>query len=103
MNFAQRSPKVAVDAANPEPYRVLSRLFLTTSTGAIQLWQHDQHQWTREEGLADIRVAELVELPERKIASHASVEQENFGARLRRQLSDAQVRRTLGFGRKGRT
>ena len=53
MNFAQRSPKVAVDAANPEPYRVLSRLFLTTSTGAIQLWQHDQHQWTREEGLAD--------------------------------------------------
>ncbi|KAL1943370.1 hypothetical protein VTO73DRAFT_4445 [Trametes versicolor] len=81
---------VAVDAANPEPYRVLSRLFLTTSTGAIQLWQHDQHQWTREEGLADIRVAELVELPERKITSHAGVEQENFGARLRRQLSDAQ-------------
>ncbi|KAI0820139.1 DUF1620-domain-containing protein [Trametes gibbosa] len=81
---------VAVDAANPEPYRVLSRLFLTTSTGAVQLWQQDQLQWTREEGLADIRVAEFVELPERKIASHVGVELESFGARIGRQLSDAQ-------------
>ncbi|KAI0633153.1 DUF1620-domain-containing protein [Trametes polyzona] len=81
---------VAVDAANPEPYRVLSRLFLTTSTGAVQLWQQDQYQWTREEGLTDIRAAELVELPERKIASHVGVEQETFGARVRRQLTDAQ-------------
>ena len=55
--------QVAVEAANPEEYRVLARLALTTSTGAVQLWQQDQLQWTREEGLADIRVAELVELP----------------------------------------
>ncbi|CDO75706.1 hypothetical protein BN946_scf184493.g4 [Trametes cinnabarina] len=81
---------VAVDAANPEPYRVLARLFLTTSTGAVQLWQQDQLQWTREEGLTDIRAAELVELPERKVAAHAGVEHESFGTRLRRQLSDAQ-------------
>ncbi|KAI0369552.1 DUF1620-domain-containing protein [Pilatotrama ljubarskyi] len=81
---------VAVDAANPEPYRVLARLFLTTSTGAVQLWQQDQHQWTREEGLSDIRVAELVELPERKVAAHAGVEHETYAARVRRQLSDAQ-------------
>ncbi|KAI0772317.1 DUF1620-domain-containing protein [Trametes elegans] len=81
---------VAVDAANPEPYRVLARLFLTTSTGAVQLWQQDQLQWTREEGLADINVTELVELPERKITSHVGVEQETFVSRLRRQLSDAQ-------------
>ncbi|KAI0651032.1 DUF1620-domain-containing protein [Trametes meyenii] len=81
---------VAVDTANPEPYRVLARLFLTTSTGAVQLWHQDQLQWTREEGLADIRVAELVELPERKIAAHVGVDQESFGVRLRRQLSDAQ-------------
>lgn len=100
MNFVEPVAQVAVDAANPEPYKVLSRLFLTTSTGAVQLWQQDKLQWTREEGLADIRVAELVELPERKIASHASVELESFGARLRRQLSDAQVRSTLACGRK---
>ncbi|KAI9058646.1 DUF1620-domain-containing protein [Trametes sanguinea] len=81
---------VAVDAANPEPYRVLARLFLTTSTGAVQLWQQDQLQWTREEGLSDVRVAELVELPERKVAAHAGVAHESFSARLRRQLSDAQ-------------
>ena len=82
-----------MDAANPEPYRVLARLFLTTSTGAVQLWQHDKLQWTREEGLSDIRVAEMVELPERKVAAHAGVENETFGMRLRRQLADAQVRK----------
>ncbi|RPD68393.1 DUF1620-domain-containing protein [Lentinus tigrinus ALCF2SS1-7] len=81
---------VAVEAANPEPYRVLARLALTTSTGAVQMWQQDQLQWTREEGLADIWVAELVELPERKIASHSESDQETFGARVARQLLDAQ-------------
>lgn len=81
-----------MEAANPEPYRVLARLALTTSTGAVQMWQQDQLQWTREEGLADIRAAELVELPEPKIASHAEREQETFGARVARQLLDAQVR-----------
>lgn len=85
--------QVAVEAANPEEYRVLARLALTTSTGAVQLWQQDQLQWTREEGLADIRVAELVELPERKLASHGDNEHETFGARVARQLLDAQVRK----------
>ena len=65
---------------------------MTTTTGAVQMWQQDQLQWTREEGLADIRVAELVELPERKIALHRDSEQETFGARVARQLLDAQVR-----------
>ncbi|CAL1698629.1 unnamed protein product [Somion occarium] len=83
---------VAVDAANPEEFRVLSRLVLTTTTGAVQLWQQDQHQWTREESLADIRVAEMVELPEPQlVASQVGIEEtESFGARLRRQLADAQ-------------
>ncbi|RDX49601.1 DUF1620-domain-containing protein [Lentinus brumalis] len=80
---------VAVEAANPEPYRVLARLALTTSTGAVQMWQQDQLQWSREEGLADIRVAELVELPEPKIASHSDRDQETFSARVARQLLDA--------------
>ncbi|KAI0758760.1 hypothetical protein C8Q74DRAFT_1299849 [Fomes fomentarius] len=81
---------VALETANPEPYRVLARLVVTTSTGAVQLWQQDQLQWTREEGLADICVAELVELPERKLASHVDIEGEAFGARVARQLLDAQ-------------
>lgn len=71
------------------------RLAVTTTTGAVQLWQQDQLQWSREEGLADIRVAELVELPERKVASHSDNEQETFGARAARQLLDAQVGREM--------
>ncbi|TFY63636.1 hypothetical protein EVJ58_g3135 [Rhodofomes roseus] len=60
---------VTVEAANPEGNTIVARLALTTTTGAIQLWQHDRLQWAREEGLADMKVAELVELPERKITT----------------------------------
>ncbi|KZT08987.1 DUF1620-domain-containing protein [Laetiporus sulphureus 93-53] len=82
---------VAVDLANPEEFKVIARLAVTTSTGAVQLWHHDQLQWIREEGLADIKVAELVELPERKaIAAHIREENETFVDRLIRQLSEAQ-------------
>ena len=59
---------VALDTANPEEYRVIGRLVLATTTGSLQLWQHDQQQWAREEGLADTKLAEFVELPERKLA-----------------------------------
>ena len=86
--------QVAVEAANPESNTIVGRLAVTTSTGAIQLWQYDKLQWSREEGLADIKVAELIELPERKITtSHVGDEEESFGDRLVRQVSDAQVRR----------
>ena len=84
--------QVAVEAANPEEYKVLTRLALTKTTGAVQLWQQDQLRWSREEGLADIRAAELLELPERKVASQVDHERETFGARVARQLHDAQVR-----------
>ncbi|KAH9942115.1 hypothetical protein B0H21DRAFT_526939 [Amylocystis lapponica] len=68
-----------------------ARVLITTATGTIQLWQQDNLQWSREEGLADIKVADLVELPERKvIGARGSDESETFGTRLRRQLSDAQ-------------
>lgn len=82
-----------MDAANPAELQVLSRLVLTTTTGSVQLWQQDQHQWTREESLTDVRVAEMVELPEPLIAaSQLGVEEtESFGSRLQRQLADAQV------------
>ena len=65
---------------------------LTTTTGSIQLWQHDKMQWVREESLASIQVAEFVELPEKKvITSHAAVDEERYFERLQRQLSDAKV------------
>lgn len=49
-------------------------------------------QWVREESLASIRVAEFVELPEKKvITSHAAVDEERYFERLQRQLSDAKV------------
>ena len=86
---------MAIEAANPDELKVLVRLALTTTTGAVQLWQQDQLQWSREEGLADIRVAELIELPERKVASQVDHEGETFGARVARQLLDAQVRAKL--------
>ncbi|KAG0701659.1 hypothetical protein DFH29DRAFT_925728 [Suillus ampliporus] len=67
-----------------------TRVLLTTSTGSIQLWQHDKMQWVREEALASIQVAEFVELPEKKvIMSHAAVDEEGYFVRLQRQLSDA--------------
>lgn len=73
-----------------EDYKVLARLVVSTTTGAIQLWQQDQLQWAREEGLADIRAAEFVELPERKIiASGLSEETETFLERLKRQATEA--------------
>ncbi|KAG1750542.1 uncharacterized protein EDB91DRAFT_1108061 [Suillus paluster] len=66
-----------------------TRMLLTTSTGSIQLWQHDKMQWVREEALASIQVAEFVELPEKKIVmSHAAVDEEGYFERLHRQLSD---------------
>jgi ER membrane protein complex subunit 1 len=64
---------------------------VTTTTGAVQLWQQDALQWSREEGLADIRVAEFVELPERKTAeTGAGEEPETFARRIARQLREAQ-------------
>ena len=72
---------------------------MTSATGAVQLWQHDREQWTREEGLSEIAVAEFVELPEGKsIATHVR-DEESFVERLTRQIGDAKVR-ALWFKRK---
>ena len=65
---------------------------VTTTTGAVQLWQEDMVQWTREESLASISVAEFVELPEKKItSSYVGEGQETFVDRVKRQLLEAQV------------
>ncbi|KAL5498433.1 hypothetical protein ACEPAH_2575 [Sanghuangporus vaninii] len=80
----------ALDAANPNDVLVIARFAIVTSTGAVQLWQHDRAQWTREEALAEIELAEFVELPEAKTATTlARDEDENFVERITRQISDA--------------
>ncbi|CAE6492839.1 unnamed protein product [Rhizoctonia solani] len=73
----------AVDAFMPHAYSIQHRMLLTTSTGAVQLWQLQDLQWTRDEALADIQVAALVDLPERKIAEEiATSEHRGFAERM---------------------
>ncbi|EIW74996.1 DUF1620-domain-containing protein [Coniophora puteana RWD-64-598 SS2] len=66
-----------------------TRVLLITSTGAVQLWKHNKLQWTREEALSTIQVAEFVELPERKVAGTHVDDDEGYVSMLRRQLGDA--------------
>ncbi|CAE6535426.1 unnamed protein product [Rhizoctonia solani] len=67
----------------PHSYSIQHRMLLTTSTGAVQLWQLQDLQWTRDEALAEIKVAALVDLPERKIAEEIAVsEHRGFAERL---------------------
>ena len=85
--------QVAIHTAYVKELDLLPYLAVTTSTGAIQLWQGNIVQWTREEGLSRLQVAEMVELPEQKtMAAHAVDERDTFVERIRRQLSDAKVR-----------
>ncbi|KAI9435607.1 DUF1620-domain-containing protein [Lactarius indigo] len=81
---------VALHTAYVKEVDLLPYLALTTSTGTVQLWQGDIVQWTREEGLSRLQVAEMVELPEQKItAAHTIDERDTFVERLTRQLTDA--------------
>jgi hypothetical protein len=83
---------VAFDGSSTGETHENTRTLLTTTTGSIQLWQHDKMRWVREEALASIQVAEFVELPEKKVVmSHAAVDEEGYFERLQRQLSDAKV------------
>ncbi|KAI0292365.1 hypothetical protein B0F90DRAFT_1770565 [Multifurca ochricompacta] len=81
---------VALHTAYVKELDLLPYIALTTSTGSVQLWQGDIIQWTREEGLSRLQVAEMVEFPERKsIAAYVIDEQETFAERARRQLTNA--------------
>ncbi|CAE6393262.1 unnamed protein product [Rhizoctonia solani] len=73
----------AIDAFMPHSYSIQHRMLLTTSTGAVQLWQLQDLQWTRDESLSEIKVAALVDLPERKIAEEIDIsEHRGFAERL---------------------
>ena len=83
---------MALHTAYVKELDFLPYLALTTTTGDVQLWQGDIVQWTREEGLSRLQVAEMAELPERKtIASHITGQDESFVGRAKRQLADVKV------------
>jgi ER membrane protein complex subunit 1 len=83
--------QMAFDAVSPNQYQVIGRVVLTTSTGSVQLWQQDNPQWNREEGLSTINAVQFVELPEKLVDSSERGEREGFAGRLSRQLRDAKV------------
>ena len=85
--------QVALHTAYVKELDLLPYLALTTTTGAVQLWQGNIVQWTREEGLSRLQVAEMAELPEQKtIAARIIDRDETFAERARRQVADAKVR-----------
>ncbi|KAJ7760203.1 DUF1620-domain-containing protein [Mycena olivaceomarginata] len=66
-----------------------TRFVITTSTGAVQLWEQDQLVWGREESLAAINRAAFVELPLPERVARVNLEGESFLSRLMRQIEDA--------------
>ncbi|KAJ4471498.1 hypothetical protein J3R30DRAFT_1087191 [Lentinula aciculospora] len=85
-NTHGRISHVAMDPASD----ILGRLLLTTTTGAIQIWNRSEHVWTREEGLSELNSAKFVELPERvAVLVGEGRSEEGFIGRLLRQAKDA--------------
>jgi len=81
-----------MDASHTPSGGVVARFLVTASSGAIQLWQQGELEWTREESLATTTLAEFVELPERVASeSNLHIGGEGFVSRVIRQISDAQV------------
>ncbi|KAF8872794.1 hypothetical protein CPB84DRAFT_1854287 [Gymnopilus junonius] len=79
---------VALDAESSQS-TINSRILVTTSTGAVQLWDQHQLKWSREEALATVTLAEFVEVPEVASASDVAAS-EGFVSRVSRQISEAQ-------------
>lgn len=72
-------------------YPIIDRysIVLTTSTGAIQLWDQEVVAWTREEGLSNIQETRFVELPERKLeVAKVVLHNEDLVARLARHVGE---------------
>lgn len=81
-----------MEPRNPSGPAIRARVLVTTAAGAVQLWDQDTHAWTRDEALAYISAAELVDLPERAaVEAGAGGHAESFFARLQRHAADAQV------------
>ncbi|GLB44268.1 putative DUF1620-domain-containing protein [Lyophyllum shimeji] len=96
IDFDTRSHGIIAHAAlSQAPPGVPPSLLLTTSTGAVQLWELSpdaNEKWTREEALAAIVVAEFVELPEGRpdpAKTGGRREDEGFFGRVWRHVGDA--------------
>lgn len=79
-------------------YPIIDRysLVLTTSTGAIQLWNQETVAWTREEGLSHIQETRFVELPERKLeVAKVVLHNEDLVSRLARHVGEIKASLTL--------
>lgn len=79
-------------------YPIVDRysLVLTTSTGAIQLWNQETVAWTREEGLSHIEETRFVELPERKLeVAKVVLHNEDLVSRLTRHIGE--IKASLRF------
>lgn len=70
---------------------LVSRAVITTSTGAVQFWQGDVVQWTREESLSEIESVEFVDLPEKEVIASAVQDDESFAGKMLRQTAELQV------------
>ncbi|PVG00098.1 DUF1620-domain-containing protein [Serendipita vermifera] len=60
----------AIDVVNTSEYVYVSRIIFTSSTGAIQQWQQETCNWTREESLTEIKAITAVDLPEISTDTH---------------------------------
>lgn len=73
-----------------------TRFMVSTSTGGLQMYRTTGGpktllDWTREEGLANVQVAEYVEIPESQVLESGGADTEHFGDRLIRQIIEAKV------------
>ncbi|KAG8215379.1 hypothetical protein J3R82DRAFT_8977 [Butyriboletus roseoflavus] len=68
------------------------KLLLVTSTGSLQLWDRNVLQWVREESLATVQTATIVELPPTKEEVMGGVgvggKSESFWTKITRQIGD---------------
>ncbi|PPQ95955.1 hypothetical protein CVT26_016121 [Gymnopilus dilepis] len=80
---------IAVDAESTSDLAIDSRILVTTSTGAVQLWDRGGLKWSREEALATVTLAEFVEIPERVASASPVTASEGFVARVARQILEA--------------
>ncbi|KAN0080356.1 Protein of unknown function (DUF1620) domain containing protein [Tylopilus felleus] len=77
-------PSLAVSSENEAPHKLL----LVTSTGSLQLWDRNVLQWVREDSLATVQTATIVELPPTREEVIGGIKSESFWSKIARQIGD---------------
>lgn len=80
----------ALHAKGSSPVDIAPQLLISTYTGNIQLIEHSQVKWNRDEALTTAVVSEFAELPPPKavVGDHAG---ESFAGRVVRHVADLQA------------